>query len=106
MILPQIPGPFEGDPKDAIIVGDAEAPEAKKAKLQVKKLMEEAEVALSKISADTQADLSYIVSDYGIADLREATNTIKYLMDDEIPFPVSKKGVVQKRGPARAKRVE
>jgi len=30
----------------------------------------------------------------------------KYLMEDEIPFPVSKKGVVQKRGPARLERCQ
>jgi len=127
LILPDLPGPFEVDPKDAIIVGDADAAPAKKAKKKVADLLAEAEGALVKLKEDEQADLSYVVTDYSLADLREATNTInnlmdeataagtqrlqrllihnKYLMEDEIPFPVSKKGVVQKRGPARLKRI-
>jgi len=126
-LLPELPGPFEVDPKDAIIVGDADAPKAKEAKTKVKELLQEAEVALTKLNENDQADISYIISDFGIADLREATNAInnlmdeataagtqrlqrlmihnKYLMEDEIPFPVSRKGVVQKRGPARLERV-
>jgi len=88
----------------------------------------EAEGALTKLTSDDQVDLSYVITDYSLADLRASTNTInnlmdeataagtqrlqrlmihnKYLYEDEIPFPVSKKGVVQKRGPARLKRIE
>jgi hypothetical protein len=127
-ILPDLPGPFEVDPKEAIIVGDAAAPKAKQAKAKVQTLLTEAEGMLAKLEADPQADVGYVVTEFGIADLREATNTInnlmdeataagtqrlqrlmihnKYLMEDEIPFPVSKKGVVQKRGPARLKRIQ
>mmetsp|Transcript_101605 Transcript_101605/g.264958 ORF Transcript_101605/g.264958 Transcript_101605/m.264958 type:complete len:214 (-) Transcript_101605:347-988(-) len=127
-ILPELPGPFEVDPKEAIIVGDAEAPKAKEAKKTVQKLLTEAEDVLAKLEADPQADVGYVVTDFGIADLRQATNTInnlmdeataagtqrlqrlmimnKYLFEDEIPFPVSKKGVVQKRGPARLDRIK
>jgi len=127
-ILPQLPGPFEVDPKEAIIVGDADAPKAKAARAKVQTLLTETQGMLAKLEADPQADVGYMVTDFGIADLREATNTInnlmdeataagtqrlqrlmihnKYLMEDEIPFPVSKKGVVQKRGPARLERIK
>ncbi|CAK0824396.1 unnamed protein product, partial [Prorocentrum cordatum] len=127
-ILPELPGPFEVDPKEAIIVGDADAPQAKKAKDTVVKSLKEAEEVLAKLQEDPQADVSYAVQEFGIADLRVATNTInnlmdeataagtqrlqrlmihnKYLYEDELPFPVSKKGVVQKRGPARLARIE
>jgi len=127
-ILPELPGPFEVDPKEAIIVGDADAPKAKEAKAKVVSCQKEAEDVLAKLEADPQADVSFAVQEFGIADLREATNTInnlmdeataagtqrlqrlmihnKYLYEDEIPFPVSKKGVVQKRGPARLARIQ
>ncbi|CAK0794272.1 unnamed protein product [Prorocentrum cordatum] len=127
-ILPELPGPFEVDPKEAIIVGDAEAPQAKQARAKVESLLKEAETILAKLEEDPQADVSFAVQEFGIADLRVATNTInnlmdeataagtqrlqrlmihnKYLYEDEIPFPVSKKGVVQKRGPARLARIQ
>merc|ERR1711920_385589 len=44
--------------------------------------MGEAEVALTKLNENDQADISYIISDFGIADLREATNAINNLMDE------------------------
>ncbi|CAK0801299.1 unnamed protein product, partial [Prorocentrum cordatum] len=81
-ILPELPGPFEVDPKEAIIVGDADAPKAKDAKAKVVKLLEEAEGVLAKLDEDAQADVSYAVQDFGIADLRQATNTINNLMDE------------------------
>jgi len=110
-----------------VIVGDAAAPAAVKATEVVKRFQTQAEGALAALTNDTQADLDYIIEKFGIADLREATNTInnlmdgpsaagtqrlqrlmiqaKYQLEDDVPFPVSRKGAVQPRGPQRASRV-
>jgi len=120
-------GPFEVNPNSAVIVGDAAAPAAVKATEVVKRFQTQAEGALAALTNDTQADLDYIIEKFGIADLREATNTInnlmdgpsaagtqrlqrlmiqaKYQLEDDVPFPVSRKGAVQPRGPQRASRV-
>merc|ERR1712217_703353 len=88
----------------------------------------EVETAMKTLEADPQADLMGIVKPLGISDLRRATNTINNLMDDssaagtqrlqrlmiqakfqmedDIPMPISKKGVVQKRGEFRQARIE
>jgi len=121
-------GPFEVDPKEAVIVGDDSSDQAKTAKNKVVALQKEAEQALASIEKDDQADLTSTISRFGIADLRESTNTInnlmddqtaagtqrlqrlmiqaKYQLEDDIPFPVSRKGVVQARGPKRAARIK
>mmetsp|Transcript_23783 Transcript_23783/g.56249 ORF Transcript_23783/g.56249 Transcript_23783/m.56249 type:complete len:239 (-) Transcript_23783:91-807(-) len=121
------PGPFERDPNEAVIVGDANSAEAKAAKAKIIELQTEVEEALAKLEANPQEDLSGMVKQFGIADLREATNTVNNLMDettaagtqrlqrlmmqtkyqyeDDIPFPVSQKGVVQSRGEKRAQRI-
>merc|ERR1712039_546225 len=87
-----------------------------------------AEAALSTLQKDPQADLVGMIKPLGISDLRRATNTINNLMDDssaagtqrlqrlmimskykfedEIPMPISKKGVVQPRGEKRLERVK
>jgi len=126
--LGRLNGPFEVNPKDAVVVGDASADAAKAAKAKVVALQKEAEDALAKLKADPQVDLSSMVTQFGIADLREATNTINNLMDestaagtqrlqrlmiqakyqfeDDIPFPVSRKGKVQPRGELRQARIE
>jgi len=121
-------GPFEVDPKEAVIVGDSESEQAKSAKEKVIALQQEAKTALTSISKDDQIDLTPMISRFGIANLREATNTInnlmddqtaagtqrlqrlmiqaKYQLEDDIPLPVSRKGVVQPRGPKRVQRIK
>merc|ERR1711879_144526 len=91
------------------------------------KLKDEAELALATLKTNPQADLAGI-NKFGIADLRDATNTInnlmdeisaagtqrhqrlmiqaKYALEDDLPMPVSKKGVVQERGAKRLERIE
>mmetsp|Transcript_111169 Transcript_111169/g.325179 ORF Transcript_111169/g.325179 Transcript_111169/m.325179 type:complete len:237 (-) Transcript_111169:65-775(-) len=122
------PGPFERDPNEAVIVGDPNSDEAKAAKAKLIALQTEVEEALAKLAANPQEDLSGMVQQFGIADLREATNTVNNLMDettaagtqrlqrlmmqakyqyeDDIPFPVSQKGVVQPRGEKRFGRIK
>lgn len=121
-------GPFEVDAKDAVIVGDANSDAAKAAKAKIIALQTEAESALAKLEANPQEDLTGMIDRFGIADLREATNTVNNLMDestaagtqrlqrlmmqakyqyeDDIPFPVSKKGVPQPRGEKRLARIK
>merc|ERR1712146_14293 len=87
-----------------------------------------AEQALKALEADPQADLSGLIKPLGISDLRRATNTInnlmddssaagtqrlqrlmiqsKYLFEEDIPMPISKKGVVQPRGEKRLVRIK
>mmetsp|Transcript_68630 Transcript_68630/g.149365 ORF Transcript_68630/g.149365 Transcript_68630/m.149365 type:complete len:223 (-) Transcript_68630:142-810(-) len=121
-------GAFEIDGKDAVVVGDAGSDAAKKAKAKVIELQEESEDALKRLEANPQEDLSYMLRNFVIADLRDATNVINNLMDDssaggtqrlqrlminakyrladDAPFPVTKKGAVQARGPNRLERVK
>merc|ERR1711972_1207254 len=90
-------------------------------------LRDEAESALSTLQKDPQADLVAMIKPLGISDLRRATNTInnlmddssaagtqrlqrlmiqaKYQLEDDIPMPISKKGVVQSRGEKRLARI-
>merc|ERR1712039_792843 len=80
------------------------------------------------LNDDPQAELTGIIKPLGISDLRRATNTINNLMDDssaagtqrlqrlmiqakfqmedDLPMPISKKGVVQPRGEKRLNRIE
>lgn len=126
--LGKVRGPFEVDPKDAVMVGDDKSDAAKAAKDKVTALQAEAEAALAKLKEDPQADLTGMISQFGISDLRQATNTINNLMDestaagtqrlqrlmiqakyqfeDDIPFPVSRKGKQQPRGELRLARVK
>jgi len=121
-------GPFERDAKDAVIVGDAKSKDAQDAKATIVALQNEAVAALKSLDDDPQTDLQGMVKRFGISELREATNTINNLMDentaagiqrfqrlmiqakyqyeDEIPFPLSKKGVPQPRGEMRLARVK
>jgi len=121
-------GPFEIDPKEAVVVGDAGDPKSVEAKKTVQALLVEAEGALKALNDDPQAELTSIIKPLGISELRRATNTINNLMDDssaagtqrlqrlmimskykyedEIPMPISKKGVVQPRGEKRLERVK
>merc|ERR1711924_591597 len=91
------------------------------------KLKEEAETALKTLEKNSQSDMSFMINKFGIADLRDATNTInnlmdeisaagtqrhqrlmiqaKYALEDALPMPVSKKGVVQERGAKRLERI-
>merc|ERR1711972_241237 len=86
------------------------------------------EANLASVNADPQFDLTPAVKPFTIAEIRDATNTINNLMDDttaagvqrlqrlmifnmytfedDAPFPVSRKGVVQKRGEKRLQRVK
>ncbi|CAE7888598.1 unnamed protein product [Symbiodinium sp. KB8] len=81
--LPHIPGPFEMDPKEAVVIGDAADPQVKDAKAKVQELQTQAEQALDMIQKDPQADLSFMVKEFGIGDLRDATNVINDIMDDK-----------------------
>eukprot|EP00437_Effrenium_voratum_P041092 CAMPEP_0181476968 /NCGR_PEP_ID=MMETSP1110-20121109/41977_1 /TAXON_ID=174948 /ORGANISM="Symbiodinium sp., Strain CCMP421" /LENGTH=203 /DNA_ID=CAMNT_0023602261 /DNA_START=61 /DNA_END=672 /DNA_ORIENTATION=+ len=125
--LPHIPGPFEMDPKEAVVIGDAADPQVKDAKAKVLELQTQAEQALDMIQKDPQADLSFMVKEFGIGDLRDATNVIndimddktaaatqrwqrlmiqaKYQWEDDIPFPVTKRGVQKPRGDKRNERI-
>eukprot|EP00416_Gambierdiscus_australes_P035937 CAMPEP_0171110142 /NCGR_PEP_ID=MMETSP0766_2-20121228/71185_1 /TAXON_ID=439317 /ORGANISM="Gambierdiscus australes, Strain CAWD 149" /LENGTH=235 /DNA_ID=CAMNT_0011571979 /DNA_START=28 /DNA_END=735 /DNA_ORIENTATION=- len=120
-------GPFVRDPKEAVIVGDLNSDEAKNAKAKIIALQTEVEEALARLEKNPQEDLTGMIQPFGIADLREATNIINNLMDentaagiqrlqrlmiqakvrfeDDIPFPVSQKGVVQPRGAKRTERI-
>jgi len=120
-------GPFELDPKEAVIVGDAKADASVTAKQTVQRLLDEAEKAMAALEKDPQADLVPMIKPLGISELRRATNTINNLMDDssaagtqrlqrlmiqakyqvedDIPMPISKKGVVQPRGEKRLERI-
>merc|ERR1712039_888557 len=120
-------GPFEMDPKEAVVVGDANSEASVAAKKTVQTLLVEAEGALAALEKDPQADLVPMIKPLGISDLRRATNTINNLMDDssaagtqrlqrlmiqakfqfedDIPMPISKKGVVQPRGEKRLGRL-
>eukprot|EP00415_Alexandrium_ostenfeldii_P000730 UN0730 len=121
-------GPFERDPNDAVIVGNKDSDDAKAAKAKIIQLQQEAEDALAKLEKNPQEDLSGMIQKFGIADLREATNTVnnmmdettaagtqrlqrlmiqaKYKFEDDIPFPVSQKGAVQQRGELRVQRIK
>merc|ERR1712060_454747 len=91
------------------------------------KLKEEAEKALATLKTNPQADLAGLIKKFGIADLRDATNTInnlmdeqsaagsqrhqrlmiqaKYALEDDLPLPVTKKGAIQARGDKRLERI-
>merc|ERR1711972_1213064 len=91
-------------------------------------LRDEADGALAALKKDAQVDLVPMIKPLGISDLRRATNTINNLMDDssaagtqrlqrlmiqakfqmedDLPMPISKKGVVQPRGEKRLGRIE
>lgn len=121
-------GPFEVDPKEAVLIADSTTEKIKAARAKVQALQDEAEDALAKLNEDEQVDLSYMFQQYGIANLREATNLINNLMDapsaagtqrlqrlmiqdkyrfeDDLPFPTDKRGNQLKRGPKRAQRMK
>lgn len=121
-------GPFEVDPKEAVVVGDAGDKPSVDAKKTVQSLQDEAVTALASLQKDPQTDLVPMIKPLGISDLRRATNTINNLMDDssaagtqrlqrlmiqtkfqmeeDLPMPISKKGVVQPRGEKRLGRIE
>eukprot|EP00929_Paragymnodinium_shiwhaense_P078492 TRINITY_DN406_c0_g4_i1.p1 TRINITY_DN406_c0_g4~~TRINITY_DN406_c0_g4_i1.p1 ORF type:complete len:216 (-),score=63.89 TRINITY_DN406_c0_g4_i1:206-853(-) len=121
-------GPFEMDPKEAVIVADATTDAVKAARAKVQALQDQAEDAVAKLEKDEQTDLSYMFDQFGIADLREATNSINNLMDsqsaagtqrlqrlmiqdkyrfeDDLPFPTDKTGKPLARGPKRAQRMK
>merc|ERR1719378_1922512 len=91
-------------------------------------LPEQAELLQAALENNPQEDLTDAVEAFGVAELRLATNTINNLMDEttaagtqrlqrlmindktlleeEIPFPVTKKGRVQPRGVARLERIQ
>mmetsp|Transcript_3239 Transcript_3239/g.8787 ORF Transcript_3239/g.8787 Transcript_3239/m.8787 type:complete len:206 (-) Transcript_3239:441-1058(-) len=121
-------GPFEITKEDIVIVGDKNAKDAKDAIQKVVSLQAEAEGALEALKKNPQADVSSIIHPFSISELRVATNTINNLMDDQsaagtqrlqrlmmqakyqfnddVPFPLSKKGEVQARGEQRLARIE
>lgn len=120
-------GPFEMDPKEAVLIADSQSEKMQKARQKVQALQDEAVDALAKLSKDDQTDLGYMFNQFGIADLREATNLInnimdsqsaagtqrlqrlmiqdKYRFEDDLPFPTDKFGKQLPRGPKRAERM-
>eukprot|EP00438_Fugacium_kawagutii_P005077 Skav200548 [mRNA] locus=scaffold676:489449:494409:- [translate_table: standard] len=81
--IPSIPGPFEMKPQDAVVIGDANDAKIKEARKKVEDLQKQAEEALDKLEKDPQADLAYMITDFGIGELRLATNAINDIMDDK-----------------------
>ncbi|CAJ1353936.1 unnamed protein product [Effrenium voratum] len=126
--LPSVPGPFEMDPKDSVVIGDANDPAVKEARGKVEYLLKQAEDALDKLEKDPQVDLQYMCQDFGIGELRLATNTIndimddktaaatqrwqrlmiqaKYQWEDDMPFPTTKRGEQRPRGDKRNDRIK
>mmetsp|Transcript_104988 Transcript_104988/g.146381 ORF Transcript_104988/g.146381 Transcript_104988/m.146381 type:complete len:202 (-) Transcript_104988:182-787(-) len=126
--IPSIPGPFEMNPKDAVVIGDAGDAKIKEARKKVEDLQAQAEDALAKLEKDPQADLAYMITDFGIGELRLATNAINDIMDDktaaatqrwqrlmiqakyqwelDIPFPTTKRGEQRPRGDKRNDRIK
>merc|ERR1719343_795438 len=126
--FPSMPGPFEVDPKEVVITGDAKNPDIVKARQLLVKLQVQATDALKKLEADSQADVMDMVEPFGLAELFDATNKLNYILDDtsqaglqrlrrlmiqakyqfedDAPLPVSKKGVVQPRGEKRLARIK
>lgn len=118
---------MERDPNEKLIVGDVDAKESVKAKEFVAKLTTEVETIQTKLKEDGQADLEGYVSQKKIADFRTASNLLDELLDDssaagvqrlqrlminelyvmneDMPFPVSRKGKQQPRGPIKKGRV-
>lgn len=125
----ETPGPFERDPKDAVLVEDPNTPEAKEAKLVIQDYKKQNDKALAMLKADQQADLSFLLANKvaDLAILRKACVTIDKLMDDrtangtrllarqmtqarflildEADFPLNRKGEPVGRGPARTERL-
>ncbi|CAE8680686.1 unnamed protein product [Polarella glacialis] len=121
-------GPFELNPKDAVIVGDAKSADAQAARKVVAEMQTEAEEALAALKKDPQADVFLNVKPLAIARLRDATNKINNLMDeksaaatqrwqrlmiqakyqfeDDAPMPETKKGDVRPRGDKRLARIK
>eukprot|EP00930_Biecheleria_cincta_P033314 TRINITY_DN2307_c0_g1_i2.p1 TRINITY_DN2307_c0_g1~~TRINITY_DN2307_c0_g1_i2.p1 ORF type:complete len:230 (-),score=46.53 TRINITY_DN2307_c0_g1_i2:219-872(-) len=124
----EITGPFERNPKEAVIVGDLTAPETAKAIAEVKKFQKQAEDALAALEKDPQADVMSIVTPTDLGEIRLATNVINNLMDDrtaagtqrlqrlmnearflfedDAPMPVNRAGEVKPRGPQRLNRIQ
>eukprot|EP00930_Biecheleria_cincta_P033315 TRINITY_DN2307_c0_g2_i1.p1 TRINITY_DN2307_c0_g2~~TRINITY_DN2307_c0_g2_i1.p1 ORF type:complete len:211 (-),score=36.38 TRINITY_DN2307_c0_g2_i1:101-733(-) len=124
----EITGPFERNPKEAVIVGELAAPETQKAIAEVKKFQKQAEDALAALEADPQADVMKIVTPTDLGEIRLATNVINNLMDDrtaagtqrlqrlmnearflfedDAPMPVNRAGEVKTRGPQRLNRIK
>jgi len=123
------PGPFERDPKDAVLVEDPNTPEAKEAKLVVEDYKKQNDKALAMLKADQQADIDFLLANKvaDLAILRKACGTLDKLMDDrtangtrllgrqmtqarylildEAEFPRNRKGEQVGRGPARRERL-
>jgi len=124
--LPAYKGNFERDPNEKLFVGDNESPAAVKAKTLVETMQVQAQEVMDKMKQDPQTDLTSYIGDARIGQFRLATNLLDELLDDssaagvqrlqrlmigklyiqneEGPFPISKKGVVQPRGPVKADR--
>jgi len=125
-LLGKVRGPFEVDPKEAIIVGDINSAESKAAKVMINRYLTSVEEARAALDKDEQADITSLLKPLAISEIRQATNSINnlmddasaagvqrlqrlmiqewYLIEDDIPFPLSKKGAVMSRGSARLNR--
>ncbi|CAE7306599.1 unnamed protein product, partial [Symbiodinium pilosum] len=125
--LPHMPGPFEMDPKEAVVIGDASDPQVKQAKEKVLSLQNKAEDALQAIQKDPQATIGIWNLVLGVSKGFRATNIIndimddktaaatqrwqrlmiqaKYQWEDDVPFPVTKRGVQKPRGDKRNERI-
>lgn len=120
-------GFFDVEKKEAVMVGDPNGKDAKEALEKLKSLTEEAKGAIAALDKDAQADLTYMVTPTSRGEIREATKTLMLLfdeksalnvgriqrdmiqtrtfLDDDMPMPLNRKGVVQPRGPERFKRI-
>jgi len=124
----EVTGPFERNPKEAVVVGDLTAPETVKAIADVKKFQKQAEDALAALEKDPQADVTKIVTPTDIGEIRLATNIInnvmddrtaagtqrlqrlmneaRFLFEDDAPMPVNRAGEAKPRGPQRLNRIQ
>mmetsp|Transcript_56598 Transcript_56598/g.183309 ORF Transcript_56598/g.183309 Transcript_56598/m.183309 type:complete len:218 (-) Transcript_56598:240-893(-) len=125
-LLGKVRGPFEVDPKEAIIVGDINSADSKAAKVMINRYLTSVEEARAALDKDEQSDITTLLKPLAISEIRQATNSINnlmddasaagvqrlqrlmiqewYLIEDDIPFPLSKKGAVMSRGSERLKR--
>merc|ERR1719188_1170518 len=68
----KLPGPFEVDPKEVVVTGDAKNPDIVKARKLLVTLQAQATDALKKLEADNQADVMDMVEPFGLAEIAPA----------------------------------
>eukprot|EP00444_Apocalathium_aciculiferum_P033622 CAMPEP_0183484812 /NCGR_PEP_ID=MMETSP0370-20130417/179111_1 /TAXON_ID=268820 /ORGANISM="Peridinium aciculiferum, Strain PAER-2" /LENGTH=282 /DNA_ID=CAMNT_0025678105 /DNA_START=71 /DNA_END=916 /DNA_ORIENTATION=- len=81
-LLGKVRGPFEVDPKEAIIVGDINSADSKAAKVMINRYLTSVEEARAALDKDEQSDITTLLKPLAISEIRQATNSINNLMDD------------------------